>query len=77
MIQCSVYAFEQSANANVDEICVCGKTVHIGIDVCNSAIRLGPSDMCHLDWFQALVFDLLYILFDISMFLMFIVSSGY
>ena len=41
MIQCSVYAFEQSANATVDEIFDFGKSVHIGTDACNSVIFCG------------------------------------
>ena len=63
MIQYSVYAFEQSADATVDVICDFGKSVHIGIDACNSVIILWQLHivlfqicvMCHLDWFQALV----------------------
>ena len=40
MIQCSVYAFEQSANATVDEIFDFGQSEYIGIDGCNSVIIL-------------------------------------
>ena len=63
MMQCSVYAFEQFANATVDEIFDFGKYVYVGIDVCNSVIiwwqlhmvLFQVCVMCHLDWFQALV----------------------
>ena len=53
MIQYSVYAFEQSANATVDVIFDFSKSVHIGTDACNSVIFCGN---CTLRFFKFVCF---------------------